>query len=79
MSDKIERVLELKAEVEKAKIDKAKLEGSLKQMMQRLKDDFEVKTVEEAKKLLKSLKKEAVELEEQIEEAITKLEEKYDW
>lgn len=75
----IERVLELKEEIEKAKINKAKMEGALKQHTNRLKEEFDCKDLSEAKKKLNALKKEKEELEEEIEEAVEKLESEYQW
>lgn len=75
----IERVLELKEEIEKAKINKAKMEGMLKQHLTRLKEDFDCKDLAEAKKKLSALKKEEEELEEEIEDAVEILEAEYQW
>lgn len=75
----LERVLELNEEIEKAKINKAKMEGALKQHFDRMKEEFGCKTISEAKKKLNTLKKEKEELEEELEDIVEKLESEYEW
>jgi len=74
-----EKLLKLKEEIEQAKLDKAQVEGALKQNMQRLKDEFQVRSVEAANKKLDELNKQKLELEDSIESAMKSLEEKYQW
>jgi len=74
-----EKLLKLKEEIEQAKLDKAGVESILKQNMQRLKDEFQVRSVDAANKKLEELNKQKLELEDSIESAMKSLEEKYQW
>ena len=79
MANATKRLLELKDEIERATLDKAKAEGALKQNLQRLKEDFGCTTLEEAQKKLAKMIKEKEQLEEDIEEAVEELESNYTW
>ena len=79
MASATERLLKLKDEIAQAKIDKAQCEGALKQNLQRLKDEFQCRSVEQAKTKLAKLKEQKESLQEQIETAVANLEEKYSW
>ncbi len=53
-----EQLLHLKSDIEKAKTEKAQLEGSLKVLQDELKSKFSCKTEAEAKRKLASMRKE---------------------
>lgn len=74
-----ERLLELKKEIEQAKLDKASEEGALNQNMNRLKDEFKCRSIEQAQKQLEKLKLQKEQLEIKLAEAMNKLEENYTW
>jgi C4-type Zn-finger protein len=75
--EKVE-LLELKQQVEDAKMQVSKLEGQREGLLEQLKKDFFCKTLAEAQKKEKELKEEIENLEEEIEEASLVLKEKYD-
>lgn len=74
-----ERLLTLKKELEHAKLDKASAEGALKQNINRLKDEFGCKSLEQAKTKLEKLKEQKEVIRGKIEKAIEKLEANYEW
>jgi predicted transcriptional regulator len=77
MSDKdtAKRLLRLKEKIEGAKDSLAKAEGRKEELMRRLKDDHDVETEAEARKLLKKLEKDTEKMEEELEERVSELEE----
>jgi hypothetical protein len=79
MASVAERLLKLKDEIDRAKLDKASEEGALKQNLQRIKDEFQCRSIEAAKLKLEKLKDEKAEISIQIENALTKLESSYQW
>lgn len=79
MASATERLLKLKDEIAQAKIDKAQIEGALKQNLQRLKDEFQCRSIEQAKTKLAKLKEQKETLQEQIEKAVENLEENFSW
>ena len=68
------RLLEMKEEIQEAKLQKASLEGTIKQNLATLKDNFKVSTVEAARTKLAKLKEQKEELTEDLETAVEKLE-----
>lgn len=79
MSTSADKLLKLKKELEQAKLDKAQLQGALDQNLNRLKEEFDVKSLAEAKKKLLSIIDEQSELVIKIDKAVESLEEKYQW
>lgn len=79
MATSAEKLLKLKNELEQAKLDKAQLQGALDQNLKRLKEEFDVSTLSEAKKKLDSMIKEQSVLAIKIDKAVEALEEKYQW
>lgn len=73
------RLLELKKEIESAKIEKAQAEGGLQQNMNRLKTEFKCRSIEQAQKQLEKLKEQKEILQGNIESAMKKLEEDFEW
>lgn len=68
-----EELLELKEKVEKAKLEKSKLEGQLEAVMKDLKNNWGCATLEQARKKLGGIETEISELEEEIEKESNKL------
>jgi len=68
----------LKEEVEKVRqaVDRAK--GALEQLNQRLKEEFNCKSIQEAELLLKTLKKETAEAQESFEKQYSNYVKKYE-
>lgn len=79
MSVSADKLLKLKKELEQAKLDKAQLQGALDQNLNRLKEEFQVKSLDEAKKKLQSIIAEQSDLVIKIDDAVKSLEEKYQW
>lgn len=79
MASIAERLLSLKSEIEQAKLDKASCEGALKQNMERLKTEFQCRSLEQAKAKLETLKNQKQTLQNQIEKSMNNLEENYQW
>lgn len=79
MSTSADKLLKLKKELEQAKLDKAQLQGALDQNLNRLKEEFDVKSLVEAKKKLLAIIDEQSELVVKIDKAVKSLEEKYQW
>lgn len=73
------RLLDLKEKIENSKAEKNKIEGRLQELMSRLKREFKINTIAEARRLLTKLEKEKEKLEQEVKEGIQKLEEKYEW
>ena len=72
--DIVASLLKLKREIEEARIDRAKLEGALKQNMERLQKEFGVRDLEMAKKKLETLKRSKESLETSLNESVSTLE-----
>ena len=79
MATSIERLLKLKDEIEHAKLDSASAQGALDQNLKRLKDEFGVRSLEQAKAKLEKMKSEQTGIKNKIEAAVEKLEENYSW
>jgi len=71
------QLLALKEEIEEAKSEVSKLEGRREQMMDTLKKDWDCETLEEAETKLEKMRKDFETLEEQIQEGLEELDEKY--
>lgn len=74
---KEKELLRLKKQLEKSKLDKAQLDGELKNMMKTLKTDFQCDSVDEAEKLLKKMVRNQTKLEDQIAHSLEEIDEKY--
>ena len=73
------RLLELKQEIEDAKIKVSELTGQRTALMAQLKKDYNCKTLQEADKKSKELQKQIDTISTQITEGIEDLETKYDF
>ena len=78
-SNMVERLMDLKKEIDQAKLEQASLQGMLNQNLKRLKTEFGCSNIDEAKELLDKLNKDKTNLESKIEKAVTELERKYEW
>lgn len=72
-----EKLLSYKDKIAKAKNERAKLEGSMEELLKSLKTNFKVETIEEAEKLLAKLNSQSEKLEQELEAGMKKLEEDY--
>lgn len=73
-----EKLLQLKQDIDKAKLKAAGLEGQLKGLMKDLKDNWECTTIAQAEKKVTALEKEVTDLSGKIEKGVVELEEKYE-
>lgn len=72
-----ERLLELKQEIDEAKIKVSELTGQKTALLRQLKEEFGCKNLEEAIKKQEALQESIDVLQSQIEQGIEELEEKY--
>jgi len=70
-------LLELKKEVEDAKSSISELTGQRKAMIKQLQDDWKCKTKEEARKKLKVMQDDLIQVENSIDEGMKELVNKY--
>jgi len=70
---------QIKKKIEEAKREKAKYEGRLDELMKRLKEEFGIKSVQQARKKLTILEKKVDSLEEEIESRLQELKTKCNW
>jgi septal ring factor EnvC (AmiA/AmiB activator) len=73
-----EKLLNLKQDIDNAKTNIAKGEGKKEALMKEIKDQWKCTTIKQAEKKLKDFTDEAHNLNNQIEERVEKLEEKYE-
>jgi flagellar biosynthesis chaperone FliJ len=79
MVDKTAQELErMKKKVDEAKTKVSNLEGKRDSLLEQLKNDFGLDTVEQAEKKLKELEQQKEELEQQVEEKLQEIKENYD-
>ena len=72
MIDPVKRLKELENALEKAKLEKANLEGKKETIMKELEEVFEVTTIEEAEELLQDYEDEIKTLQGSISDLIDK-------
>ncbi|MEA2065891.1 MAG: hypothetical protein U9O65_02130 [Thermotogota bacterium] len=70
---------ELEKEIESAKEDKARLEGTIETMTKQLEERFGVTSSKEATDLLKEVKGKIDKVEKELNEKIEELKEDYEW
>lgn len=75
----IERLDSLKIEIEKAKTEKARSEGTLQQLWKSLQEKYQIKDIEHLQKQIKVLENDKYKTEKAIETAYKKLEKEYSW
>lgn len=74
MSDLTKKLLKLKETIENAKSSLAKHKGRKEELMRRLESEHDVTSEEEARKLLRKLKKDVAKMEEELEERVDEIE-----
>lgn len=80
MPDDVEKKIQTyKSELQKAKSERDRLQGSLDTVMKRLKQEFSVSTIEEAEEKLKKWKIEKEKLEKDLQNIVADIESKYDF
>ena len=72
-----QELLDIKKKIDAAKTEKAQIEGALTQLMERLKSEFQLTSIEKAEKALAELKKETARLQEDLDLGMKALREKY--
>ncbi len=75
----IEKLLKMREQIDKAKIDINRLKGKREQLYETLKKDFNCETIEQAEQKLNKMNKELNDKELILKKNIGKLEERYDW
>jgi len=73
-----EKLLQLKQDIDEAKLKAAGLEGQLKGHMKDLKDNWKCTTIAQAEKKVKDLEKEVLELSDKVDKGMAELEERYE-
>ena len=79
MENNSEKLLKMKEQVESAQRKVAELDGQLKSLNKRLKEEFECEDLESADKKLAEMDKDLVAKEKQLASGIHQLEEEYEW
>lgn len=72
-----EKLLQLKTDIDTAKVEVSKIKGKKELLENQLKTQFGCSTIEEAEEKVKQLQKKIDKLSTSIEEGIQELEEKY--
>lgn len=75
----IQELESLKKEIEDAKIEKARLEGQLKSVQERMRAEYNCRTVEDAQKKLTRMERDWDKLANTIETDFNELQEMYEW
>jgi len=78
MTTTTDKLLQLKAEIDEAKIKIAELNGKKESLMQDLKKNWNCTTLKQAEKKLVDLEGDVKDLSKQIEKGVAELEEKYE-
>ena len=73
----VEELTELKNKIEKGKAKLSELNGEVKTHLENLKKDYDVKSIDEAKKKVEKMDKEIEELIEEIEGKETEIKEEF--
>jgi len=79
MNNDTQTLLNMKKTIEQSKTALARLEGELSGKLKQLKTDFNCSDLTEAERKLVKLDKAIDKGEKQLKEAISKLQEEYDW
>ena len=77
MSDVERRLAEFKEDIEEARVELNRLEGEKISIMKRLKEEYDLGTIEAAKEHWEKLKVSAKETKERLDKVMAKIEEKY--
>lgn len=79
MKDVEEDLIRKRKTLDRIKTEKTKKEGQYDQLMKQLKEEFEIDSLEAANKEIKSLSAKEENQEEELKEAVEKLEADYEW
>lgn len=79
MATSVDKLMQLKEEIVQAKIDSAKVSGAIQQNLERLKTEFQCRSLPMAQAKLTSLKQQKETLQVQIEQSVAQLESSYSW
>jgi uncharacterized phage infection (PIP) family protein YhgE len=71
-------IVRLRERLEESKTRRDKVKGTLESLYEQLKESFGAKTLEEARKKLKALKKKAESLRDSLDAGLEELETKYE-
>ena len=74
-----QELIDLKDEIERAKEDKAKDEGRLSSLMERLSEEYGLNSLDEAEKKIAEIEKEVSVLDKEYDTGLKDLREKYQW
>ena len=74
-----QELIDLKNEIDRAKEDKAKDEGRMSSLMERLKEEYGLNSLDEAEKKIAEIEKEVSTLDREYDTGLKKLREKYQW
>ena len=75
----VSELIAMKKKVEEAKIAKARAEGSLEELNNKLVEEFDVKTIDEAEDLLADKEAEVMQAEQDLKVQMADLRERYDF
>lgn len=78
MNDNLKYLIQLKEEIESAKLQQAQLKGKEEGIRERLQNDFNCKTMAQGKRKLEQLKKKISIMKDKLQEGLEGLEEKYE-
>ena len=76
--DYADELKKINDKISKARSDRDRLQGQLDSLSERLKEEFGVDSIEEAKQLLNKKEKEVAVIESSLQKAIKKLKEDFD-
>jgi hypothetical protein len=79
MADQTQELLKIKAHIEKAKTEVAKLEGQVEQLCRQRSSEFGCATDAEANAYIKELEADVARLEKEIEEGVQAIQEELGW
>jgi len=74
-----QELIDLKNEIEKAKEEKAKDEGRLASLMERLEEEFGLKSLNDAENKIAEIEKKVSTLDKEYDNGLKKLKENYQW
>ena len=79
MTDPTVKLLRMKEKLENARSQSDQLQGRIDGIMGEMKERFNCKSLKELKTKIKQSEKESAELEDELEQGVDSLEEKYEW
>ena len=79
MAKEIDRILQIKEQIEKAKSQSSKIDGQLSEIESQMEKKFKVKNKKDADKMLEGLDGTIKEKEEKYQTGLEELESAYEW